>query len=62
MSGMRVAQSGSDELDGDTKYHREEDRNSCDAIGAIPCRAITARSFIPKTVDRIRANPSEDQW
>jgi len=62
MSGTRVAQSGNRKLERDTNHHRDDDRNSCDAIGAIPCCAITARAFIPKTVDRVRTYPSEDQW
>lgn len=61
MSGMRMPQSGNGELDCDAKNHGKDNRNSCNAIGAIPENAIPSRAFIAKTIDGVRTHPSEDE-
>ncbi len=58
---MSAAQRGNGELYRDAEHHGNDDRNSCNAIGAIPNSAIAARAFIAKTVYRIRTDPSEDE-
>ena len=61
MSCMGSSQSGNSKLNRHAKDHRNDDRNSRDAIGAIPKITIAARTLVAKTIDWVGTNPSEDE-